>query len=567
MKLRFGFFGEAGLNEFQNELGEGFGFTLTRGGREYRRIFPNVGQPDQNPPVHVSHRDDPDFLSDVRLLACRFRPFHALFTVGGNRFEFTERKPGITRSPRIVVRMELVDEVRFFTWGVAAPFGALTRVGEEFFVGGAEWDQPVKGSVTLEVSDHPFLRAWSAGKKWKERVQKPPDVREISALPVFFNLTVSKFLSERFYVPVNKAWIPFIAEVSGLSRKGGGPLVFAWDGAFSAIILAGHDSELAKKCLLSTLDAMRPDGRLPQLRVGNAISGRSNPPVWFIAAEHIYRKTHDRDFVRGIYDDLVRNYRWFKRKRMGPYWTFSWGADNPEETAAIRLPGKIGAVYESGLDDSPLFDGMELSEGLLDHACIDLTCLVYRACETLRFFSGILGRDSAEFDADSELFRKSVHLFFDFNRRIANSVKFGPGVRSFAEELTPASFYPLLTPYLSPEEVELLRELYRSRNFRGRFLLPSLSYRSKKYNGDGDYWRGRIWPPMVWLTACGFADYDAAIYREIRQAAHELLVREWKRDGHVHENYSAETGYGEPAEGVYARSCPLYSWGGLLGVI
>ena len=46
-----------------------------------------------------------------------------------------------------------------------------------------------------------------------------------------------------------------------------------------------------------------------------------------------------------------------------------------------------------------------------------------------------------------------------------------------------------------------------------------------------------------------------------------LLECEWQRDCHVHKNYSAVSGRGEPHPGVYARSCPMYSWGALLGVL
>jgi hypothetical protein len=42
-----------------------------------------------------------------------------------------------------------------------------------------------------------------------------------------------------------------------------------------------------------------------------------------------------------------------------------------------------------------------------------------------------------------------------------------------------------------------------------------------------------------------------------------LFFQEWNSH-FVYENYSVLTGFGEAQIGVYAQSCPFYTWGALL---
>ena len=109
---------------------------------------------------------------------------------------------------------------------------------------------------------------------------------------------------------------------------------------------------------------------------------------------------------------------------------------------------------------------------------------------------------------DREHFKEAVHTFFDFENDITNSYTVHNTKRVFASELTPLSFYPLLAEGLSKAEVNLLiNKLYYSEHFikkgNDSVFLPSVSFLPKTFNGDGDYWRGRMWPPVVYLGGQG----------------------------------------------------------------
>jgi hypothetical protein len=568
--MRFGFFGTRGVNEFLNEAGQGIFFTLRRGAQEFDRFFPNVGQPNQDPPRHPRHKDDPAVNSEITLGRCWFKPFYAEYRLlGSNRFEWLECDGGIR------LRAVLNEPVRFHAVGrvAAAPHGFA--VGSRFFVSGLELEKEYRGEIEASISsepDHPAPGGGCFGAHaadfWRGRAFNP------ALASVFYNLSISPELKNKFYVPVNKVWPGFLADIFDLKDARQGPLIFGWDGAFASVILADFEIELAKINLLSTLEAQTAAGRIPQIRMGRHITDRTNPPIWFIAAWRIFEASGDLAFLQAVYPALLRNYRWFKRSRRNSDGTFSWGTDSADDGGFTRAEGKAEAVLETGLDDSPLFDEMALQGPRLNYACIDLTALLCRACEILRAITKLAAplsseqqADAAELEQDLAWFQSAMRAFFAPGARIANSYRLENGHPLHARELTPLSFYPLLTPALSPAQQGTMRELFYSKHFSGEHLLPSLSFLSAHFNGDGDYWRGRIWPPLVYLAAQGFKRYLPEIYAHIKEYGRALLEAEWLRHGHVHENYSSITGQGEPRPGTYARSCPLYSWGGLLGVI
>ncbi len=567
--MRAGLWGPRGFNELLDTEGNGFFFSIEHDAQTWDYFFFNVGQPDQNPPLHPGHVDDPRFCDDIEIMGSDFHPFHAYYSLLGNAFFWFEQDEAI------ILQAHCHDSIRF------TPHQAVTRLpggwwqlGEAFCVWGLDWNMDMTGDITLIISQHP-----QPGLIAQSSLLTPPDLQyedtllSIARHVIFYNMMISTDLRHRFYVPVNKAWLPMIARVTEQPQGSGGPLIFAWDACFSSVILSRFDIELAKLTLFSLFEGMQKDGRIPQLRCGNKISNRSNPPMWFLAVWEIYQASGDRDFLTVCLPVLEKNYQWWKLNRMRGDYSFSWGSDNESVEDMIILSGKIGAVYESGLDDSPVFEDMALLDdafaqnlmdiSLLDQSCIDLSSIMYMNAEILRDISAILEIEIPGLDIDLENFQHRVHGFFDLARGLVNSHKAG----HFNPEITPLVFYPLLTTFLTPEELALLESLFYSDHFQGGQALPSLSRLSPSYHGDGDYWKGRVWPPLVFLAARGFKNYHSRVYQDIRSAAELILIQEWKRHGHVHENYSCETGMGEATHALYARSCPFYSWGGLLGIL
>ncbi|OHD57029.1 MAG: hypothetical protein A2Y33_08870 [Spirochaetes bacterium GWF1_51_8] len=564
--MRYGFFGHRGINEFLNENGEGFFFSLLKDGKSWSKFFLNVGMPDRYPAFNTAHKDDPSYCSEIKLGPCSFTPFYAKYSIFDNTFEWIQYKHVI------LLKAHLVNPADFHANGLVKRVEEYLVIGGQFFIRGIDFELSYLGDIELVIADKQigFIEFEEYYAKAKEELgtaifkERP---LEVARGAVFYNLAVAGIWKSKFYVPVNKAWSGFMSALFGVPEAKHGPLLFAWDASLSSIILSRYDTELAKLTLQTVLECITPDGRIPQIVMRERVSNRSNPPVWFLAAKEIYDRTEDVHFIWGIFPALVKNYKWFKANRMNEDYTFSWGSDNEDDETLLRLTGKTGAVLESGLDNSPIFDEMGFANGKLDYACIDLTGMMALAAEILLEFSRILSLPSGEFVEDLIFFGKSLNEFFDWNTGTANSFKRAGLGKVFAKEITPLSFYPLLSGLVEENEVKLLEGMYLSKHFQNQWEIPSLSIQSRDYLPDGDYWRGRIWPPINFLAAWGFKRHGSDIYRLIKESSERLLMTEWLRHNHIHENYSAISGEGEPSHGIYARSCPFYSWGGLLGIM
>ncbi len=563
--MNFGLWGSRGLNEITNRDGISCYFKLHHEGRAWEHIFFNVGQPDQDPPIHTDHKDDNHYCDAIRILDCSFYPYFAAYRIFNNTFTLVEHEGMLFMQALMSDSLEWCSD--------SSPHvldSGWSCLGPSFYVLGITWGHSLKEELRLAFSPDPCADTASVLDEFIfPRGAGADTPYDVSRQSVFFNLSVSTSLKERFYVPVNKAWMPMIARVTDSSVENYGPMLFAWDAAFSCIILSHHDPDLACATFFSLMEGMQEDGRIPQLRVGKRISNRSNPPVWFLAAWEIYTRTGDLGFLQKAYPLLIRNYNWWKQNRMHQDHTFSWGTDHEDRNDFILLSGKTGAVYESGLDDSPVFDEMELTSqarsgnAILDQACIDLSSLMVSAAGILVEMAVLLGIPAPELQEDLHTYNSIIHNFFDLDRGLVNSFK----SQHYNTELSPLIFYPLLTSCISPEELRLLENILDSPDFLNAALLPSVAVSSSHYNPDGDYWRGRVWPSMVWLVAYGLKKHGSLLYPKFKEAAQSILMREWREHGHIHENYSALTGWGEPQPARYARSCPFYSWGGLLGIL
>jgi glycogen debranching enzyme len=99
--------------------------------------------------------------------------------------------------------------------------------------------------------------------------------------------------------------------------------------------------------------------------------------------------------------------------------------------------------------------------------------------------------------------------------------------------------------------------------FWGEFVLPSIARDDPAFQ-DNDYWRGRIWAPMNFLVYLGLRNYSFdGPRRDLVRKSANLLLREWREKGHVHENYNAVTGDGDDV----LSSDKLYHWGALLALM
>jgi len=113
----------------------------------------------------------------------------------------------------------------------------------------------------------------------------------------------------------------------------------------------------------------------------------------------------------------------------------------------------------------------------------------------------------------------------------------------------------------------LTEHLRNPDEFWGEWVLPSIARNDPAYP-DQTYWRGRIWAPMNFLVYLGLRNYPGLpeaeqARRDLAERSAALLLKEWREHGHVHENYSSDTGEGCDK----SNSDRFYHWGALLGLI
>jgi glycogen debranching enzyme len=107
------------------------------------------------------------------------------------------------------------------------------------------------------------------------------------------------------------------------------------------------------------------------------------------------------------------------------------------------------------------------------------------------------------------------------------------------------------------------RHLLNPDEFWGEWVIPSIARNDPAFH-DQDYWRGRIWGPMNYLVYLGLRNYSDAVTRStFAEKSYALFLKEWKENGHVHENYNAIAGTGDDV----SSSDRFYHWGALLGYV
>jgi hypothetical protein len=365
----------------------------------------------------------------------------------------------------------------------------------------------------------------------------------------------------RVISPVSRVW----------SVNWGGYVLFDWDTFFAATMASIGDKDLAYANALETLREETQQGFVPNYaRAGNWKStDRSEPPVGAITVLGLYNKFHDRWFIEDAFAPLLSWNRWWNEHRQMQ--GFIVLGSDPQNEPANPDDGSRGtwqgAVYESGLDNSPMYDGTFYNPQthLLEYADVGMMSLYIADCDALAELAEALGRSSEtkELRDRAERYRTKLATQWDEKTGIFLNKDLHTG--DFNRRLSPTNFYPLLAKAATPKQAKTMIEkhLLNRDEFWGQWIVPSTERDDPAFK-DQNYWRGRIWGPMNYLIYLGLLNYDdAAVHKEFAQKSYDLFAKEWRENGHVHENYNGMTGGGDDVK----SSDRFYHWGALLGYV
>ncbi len=367
-----------------------------------------------------------------------------------------------------------------------------------------------------------------------------------------------------------------VSTVSRLWNIGyGGYVLFCWDTYFAAAMASVGNPALAYANAVEITRERLPEGFVPNYGSGRGKStrDRSQPPVGAAMVLELYRCHREAWLVKLVLDDLLGWNDWFHENRRNPDGTLSWGSNPFLPTDEQPWPGggdtgsRLGAALESGLDNSPMYDDIPYNPEThcLRLADVGLTALHLLDCESLAELADIAGRpdEAARMRGRQREAEAALETLWDESAGLYCNRRTDTG--EFSRRFSPTNFYALYSTRVAPERVErMLREhLLNPGEFWGEWVLPSIARNDPAYP-DQRYWRGRIWAPMNYLVALALRrrPETAEAYRALAEKSERLLLKEWREHGHVHENYSGDTGDGC---GV-ADSDKFYHWGGLLAL-
>jgi hypothetical protein len=369
---------------------------------------------------------------------------------------------------------------------------------------------------------------------------------------------------DRVITPVSRIW----------NLQWGGYAVYCWDMYLAAYMAAFDNKELAYANAIEITAERTAAGFVPNCAAENGFTtlDRSQPPLGSFTARELYRKFREKWLIETLFDDLYAWNGWYCNERQIEKGLLAWGTkpyepilDNYWERAGV---GEVyGAAMESGLDNSPMYDGtmMDPESHCMMLADVGLISLFILDCDALRDLALDIGRDaeSNTLRDRAELFAGGLRTLWCEEAGIYLNKRTDTG--EFSRRISPTSFYPLLTGRVPSEMAErMVREhFFNPDEFWGEWMLPSISRVDPAYP-EQEYWRGRIWAPMNFLVYLGLRRCQAEGARKcLAEKSVTLLLKEWRANRHVHENYSAETGEGCDV----ASSDKYYHWGGLLSLI
>ena len=197
----------------------------------------------------------------------------------------------------------------------------------------------------------------------------------------------------RVVTPVSRVWN---------AGHWGGYVLFCWDTYFAAYMAAVDNKDLAYANAIEMTREKTASGFVPNFAAAGNVCARdrSQPPVGSLVVRELYRRFGDRWFIEEVFEDLLEWNRWWPAERSHDG-LLCWGStpyenmsDNKLEIAGVG--NRQGAAYESGLDDSPMYDDVpyDPESHLMCLADAGLSGLYLMDCACLADIANALGRHS-----------------------------------------------------------------------------------------------------------------------------------------------------------------------------
>ena len=287
----------------------------------------------------------------------------------------------------------------------------------------------------------------------------------------------------RVISPVSRIW----------SVGWGGYVLFDWDTFFAATLAAVGDRDLAYANAIEICREATPQGFIPNYARGGGwkSNDRSEPPVGAITLLGLYEKFHDRWLLADTFTALLTWNRWWAQThdRQGYLVWGSNGENQPANLDDATRGTRQGAILESGLDNSPMYDDASYDEQThqLVFADVGLMGMYIADCDALAKIADTLGNapEATELRDRAAKYRASLATLWDNSSGIFLNKDLRTG--QFSHRLSPTNFYPMLAQAATPEQARRMvnDHLLNPEEFWGQWVIPSISRNDPAFRGPG----------------------------------------------------------------------------------
>ncbi len=347
-------------------------------------------------------------------------------------------------------------------------------------------------------------------------------------------------------------------------------VLFNWDTFLLAPAAAEYDVELAHQIVRPQLAVQTPEGLIPGVASPlGASADRGMPPDASLGLYQAYLASGDRSFVEPYYERLMRYHNWWRRNRDGNGdGLLEWGS-NPTEAAHPQWQSHSfwASRYETGMDNHPMWDDVRFKPdtNTQEQNCVGLSALHAVDALCLARMAEVLerGEDRERLETRARRVGELIEQRL-WNDEVGLWLSRGWN-QEWNQRASPICFYPFfLATSEKPHVRRAIEEHLRNpRRFGGQYVMP-VSPRDDPAYPEQYYVRGRIWPAQMLLVHWGLREQgEEEAAAELARGAIETMKREWLEEGHLHENYHAETADGDDTW----ESDPLYSFGVMLPMI
>jgi hypothetical protein len=356
------------------------------------------------------------------------------------------------------------------------------------------------------------------------------------------------------YAPSSDLTFPSDSRID--ARQWGGWIVGEWD-FFSSFLTSVEDVDQTEAYVRAILGSQTSTGMVPNMTSASATTvDRSNPPVGAFSVLKIYQRWHDRQLLEWAYPRLKKYHEWwFADRGDGQPWRdgnrnglLEWGSDRGSSPTVGGRGFLQGAKWESGMDDSPMWDDAtyDAHTYTMTQDDVGLNSLYAVDAECLSSIASLLGKDedarqfSAEYTRIKQLVQEKL---WNPEDGIYES-RFWDG--HFSKRLSPTNFYPLFAGIATPEQADQMvkKHLLNPEEFWGKYVIPTIARNDPSFD-DQFYWRGDIWGATNYLVYEGLNRYGFdKVALEVAEKSYGLFMDDWTDNQHYDEQYRASGGNG-----------------------